>query len=356
VRADDLLRLPAAEGARRVVLRLLAEARSTSRRLADAGDAEALHDFRVALRRLRSTLRAWRPLLGRPVRGRLRRRLRALADATGAARDAEVQLASVRALAAHSGQPGGRGAAWLAARAEGVLAGGHADARREARRRFRRLEPKLRRALFRETAGENGGPAFAQAAAVLMREQADGLAAALARVRSRSHEVAAHRARIEAKRLRYLLEPLQGSRCAEVAEALEALKGLQDLLGEMHDLHLLAPALAAAARRDAASPVRRSLDPLEAARRDRLGALFAAFSKEWRPRGAARHLARLRHLAHRLAAGAPDGPDARAPGGRRRSRRRARGARGRPPQSSAGPQAGPPTPLARPGRRGDVAP
>ncbi|MBI2537627.1 MAG: CHAD domain-containing protein [Gemmatimonadetes bacterium] len=57
----DLLDLPAERGARLIARELLRRARSLSQRLGDAGDPGALHDFRVALRRLRSWTRAYRP-------------------------------------------------------------------------------------------------------------------------------------------------------------------------------------------------------------------------------------------------------------------------------------------------------
>ena len=45
----------------------------------EGGDTEALHDFRVALRRLRSTLRTYRPWLGDGARRKHVKRLRAVA-------------------------------------------------------------------------------------------------------------------------------------------------------------------------------------------------------------------------------------------------------------------------------------
>ena len=66
----SLRELPAREAARRLVRRQLETARAEAPRLHDAADAEALHDFRVALRRLRSLLRAWRKVLA-PLVGRV---------------------------------------------------------------------------------------------------------------------------------------------------------------------------------------------------------------------------------------------------------------------------------------------
>ena len=89
----DLLDRPAKESARLLALSFLQAATEARQRLEDARDREALHDFRVALRRLRSCLRAYGPHLRESVSKRRRRRLRDLAAATGASRDAEVHLA-----------------------------------------------------------------------------------------------------------------------------------------------------------------------------------------------------------------------------------------------------------------------
>jgi CHAD domain-containing protein len=79
------------ETARHLCLGLLEEAESALRRLERGEDEEALHDFRVALRRLRSVIRAYRPYLKGSARKKLRARLKALAASTNAARDLEVQ-------------------------------------------------------------------------------------------------------------------------------------------------------------------------------------------------------------------------------------------------------------------------
>ncbi len=57
------------------------------------GDADAVHDMRVATRRLRSTLRTFRPLLDQARTEPLRAELQWLAGLLGAVRDAEVMAA-----------------------------------------------------------------------------------------------------------------------------------------------------------------------------------------------------------------------------------------------------------------------
>src|SRR6266702_3511109 len=92
-REQELIDRSAEEGARVVALGLLSDADQAARALELQDDDEALHDFRVALRRLRSVLRAFRPWLAGTVRRKHEKRLKRLGRGTNAARDAEVQLA-----------------------------------------------------------------------------------------------------------------------------------------------------------------------------------------------------------------------------------------------------------------------
>ena len=89
---DDLLFRSDEEAARRLALKAVAAARAAERRLDDRTDPEALHDFRVAIRRLRSLLRAYRPQLESSVRKKDRSRLRKLQRTTGGGREADVAL------------------------------------------------------------------------------------------------------------------------------------------------------------------------------------------------------------------------------------------------------------------------
>ncbi len=228
---DSLLAAPAAEGVRARALELLEAARAARARLEDVDDGEAVHDLRVALRRLRSVLRAHAGLLGKKVK-KLRGQLGQIAGATGAARDAEVQLAWL------AKQPrAGR----LVTRVEQRRDEGYAEARATAGPAFDALEPRLRRALssYRVEVGRSGRTFGAELAELLV-PAARELGERLGSVRSPDDHDAVHRARIAGKRLRYLLEPLAD----RAPGALETLARLQDALGELHDAHVLAPLVA----------------------------------------------------------------------------------------------------------------
>src|ERR1700752_1484631 len=86
---SELLEQPVERAARDVALRLLERAEEERGRLSDGDDPEALHDFRVAVRRLRSWLKAFKQPLRGSVSGKHRGRLRRVAHATNAGRDAE---------------------------------------------------------------------------------------------------------------------------------------------------------------------------------------------------------------------------------------------------------------------------
>jgi CHAD domain-containing protein/CYTH domain-containing protein len=260
-RAPKLLDTAPEAAARIVALGALDEACSAAERLRDEADAEALHDFRVALRRFRSFLRGYRTLLEDSVTRRHRRALRDLAAETTVARDTEVQLEWLGGQTEQV-RPVHRAAlAWLVGRLEQRHREAYAGVRGETLRRFVEIEPKLRARLSRYVARlEEGTPrrTFASQAGELVRQAGEALHAGLAAVRSPADVEAAHEARILAKRLRYLLEPLRATDVGEQTTALvKHLKGLQDILGEVHDAHVLSQELASAQIESATDRVRR---------------------------------------------------------------------------------------------------
>ncbi|GEM_PF-1175743 len=246
---SDRLHGDAAAGAREVAAELLDTAAQAARRLT-AGERDAVHDFRVAVRRLHSWLQAWSPPL-HPGRRNLRR-MRRLARATDAARDAEVALDWIDRQRKGLAPDERVGARRLARRVEARRTRGLRRARRRVADRWPRLERRLRRRLARST--EPAGVEFGHAAGTLVLAQAERLERALESLHGPRRGRREHRARLRAKRLRYLLEPLGAQTpampvAAGVGRALADLKALQDLLGELQDLRVLAARLRAAARR-----------------------------------------------------------------------------------------------------------
>jgi len=258
---DDLLSRPAHEAVRRVALALLDDAVAAHAHLAAGDDPEALHDFRVALRRLRSCLRAYAEEFGGGVSRRLRRRLARLAAATGDSRDAEVHLAWLRDQGQTLTPRQRTGLHWLTARLEARKALSDEALRDEISRDFPRIERKLRGRLttYRTTVRLDGpvrAPSFAAVTGRLLLSLTDELARHLAAVHSAADQDEAHEARIAGKRVRYLLEPVadaeEGGR-----DALAALRELQEVLGDMHDAHVFAAEIVAASSDAAAEQARR---------------------------------------------------------------------------------------------------
>ena len=295
----DLLNLPAERGARLVARELLRRARSLSKRLGTSEVPEALHDFRVALRRVRSWMRAYRPYLGKAVPKRGRKALRQLAEATNAGRDAEVHLAWVQQASQGLGPEQLGGAAWLTGRLEERRDQAYRGAVRKTGTLFDRVEPALRSRLRRPA-----GPAvdrFGPVTATLLQAHAVAVQQRLDQIHGPADDPAIHAARIRAKRLRYLLEPLESYR-EEVAGLIRRLRGLQDLLGELHDLHVLTVELA---NPRAPAAARAGLAALEERATAREADLFATLRQEWQETDTGACFTGVRRLAHSLLADAP---------------------------------------------------
>jgi len=231
----DVLAQPAPVAAASIVLECLADTDRRLDGLDDADDGEALHDFRVALRRTRSALRAYREVLGPCFRKKDHRRLRDISRATNAGRDAEVQLAWLVAHRREVPRSERDGLNAVLRELRSTRRAGYAEGRSTLRARFRHASQRLRRHLERASAD---GPSLRAPFGALLAEHAAGLGALLRAVLSAADRDQLHQARIASKRLRYLLEPMVDS-LPEARGAIRELKGLQDLLGTQRDVDLV---------------------------------------------------------------------------------------------------------------------
>lgn len=211
-------RMPLAEAARRLIVARLADVRAQEAEvLVEAPAHEAVHDTRVAVRRLVAALR----LLGDGRLRALAKEVRALKDALGPVRDLHVQ------------------GAWLSSH-DPALARRHAERERgqlgrlhAAVRRFRRsVAPKLAAAtaeLDRE--GRFGGPKLRKRLRRELQRMDERTRAALDDFTPGT----IHRVRIAAKKLRYALELVRKA-VGPAGDALRLLESLQAKLGGLHDL------------------------------------------------------------------------------------------------------------------------
>ena len=239
----DLLLRNDEEAARRLALKALSAARAAERRLDDRSDPEALHDFRVAIRRLRSLLRAYRPQLGSSVRKKDRARLRKIQRTTGGGREADVALEWLTKQQRDLAPEYLTGLNWLSAK---LLARRRVCAQAlddEVRQAFKRTAEKLeeRLAIMRteqNLLADRPHATFARTLANLTEAHATDLLVQLGQIARMDDAEALHKARIMSKRLRYLLEPLR-SQVAEAQPVVKKTKRLQELLGDLNDIHVL---------------------------------------------------------------------------------------------------------------------
>jgi CHAD domain-containing protein len=198
-------------------------------------DVEAVHQARVAVRRLRSSLRAFGPYLDRAWVVELRSELKWLGRLLGGLRDAHVMQARLRARI--EGMPGG------AERAADVLA-----ALENRRRRTRREllvglgEPRyvdlLERLVdaYREPAVATIGvvPRGSALVQAVLVPPAGRLRTSVGHLGEDPEDEALHRVRIDAKGLRYAAEAV-APLARPMARLERAARRVQDVLGEHQD-------------------------------------------------------------------------------------------------------------------------
>jgi CHAD domain-containing protein/CYTH domain-containing protein len=241
----SLLATSAAEGARLLALDWLERVRSTRTALADAPtDPEALHALRVALTRLRATLRLFDPVLDGGLGRRGRRALRNANAALGPVRDRDVQDRQLEQLTAALDAEAQLGAQWLRDR---FAAQRPHRLHRALRTVAAQLDPafegwqhRLRHYVQPRVAGVplNDTPlaVFLVHAlhGAIERLQADADAA-----HGTTDAALVHSMRISVKRLRALLVPWLPD-LAEAGPLFEQATELQDTIGSARDAHLLA--------------------------------------------------------------------------------------------------------------------
>jgi CHAD domain-containing protein len=200
------------------------------------GDVHAIHQTRVATRRLREAIPV---VVGQGGAGRkLRRSVRRLTRALGPVRELDVALLTLEELGAAGEAP---------RRAIVCLRQSIADERR-------RLHAELVRRIDRSDLDKLQRKALAAARGKRPTVRDDRrIAAARARTARRAERLRAaidnaagmylpdrlHEVRIEVKKLRYALEVSRELTRSRATARIDALKRMQDLLGRMHDLEVL---------------------------------------------------------------------------------------------------------------------
>jgi CHAD domain-containing protein/CYTH domain-containing protein len=254
--SPELLDQPVERAARAVALKLLDTAAKQRQRLDDSSDEDALHDFRVSVRRLRSWLRALGQWLEDSTPKKALRRLEKAARVTSDSRDAEVHLAWLEEQRGALSVRQRRGLTWLEElireekkKSDEIVTTKGARSFDRAYKTFSRNLPVYRAQV--ESDGAERSRSFAAVIAGLLRDHAAALAECLTRVDAFEDDKGAHSARIAGKRLRYLLEPI-ADHVAGAPALVKELSALQDTFGDWHDVHVFSNTIVRASENAAA--------------------------------------------------------------------------------------------------------
>jgi CHAD domain-containing protein len=215
---------PAIEHVRTYFRAQLAELERTDPLIRSSEDPEAVHDFRVAIRRLRSALRTARVLFDSEWVDDLRAELRWLANEFSTLRDLDVLLGGLRRDAGREATP--------------VLKLLEAERRRARKRALRTLSSERYLVLLDRLAAAVDAPPT-RASELSLEDAVAREFRKLRRVAKKlgpkSTAEAVHNARIRAKRARYtaeLAEPVVGNRARRY---FTASKRFQDVVGAHQD-------------------------------------------------------------------------------------------------------------------------
>ena len=233
--------------AERVVLAAI-EARLGDLRDADllvrTGQPDGVHDVRVACRRLRSILAAFRTVLDRTATDPLRGELQWVGEQLSEVRDREVALASLRELVA--GQPPQLVPGPVAARLQQSALQEEAEGAARARAtlqdpRYLRLLDALHGLLAAPPRAERAGDPAEEVLRDALRRSARRLLVRMAdadRAAGEAEAAALHEVRKAAKRVRYTGEVALGTLGRRTRTLVDHAERVQDLLGEHRDTEL----------------------------------------------------------------------------------------------------------------------
>jgi len=204
--------------------------------LFDGEDAEAIHQARVATRRLRSDLRTFEPFLDERWATSLRGELRWLTAELGGVRDVDVMRARLREHAERLPPADADAARLVLCRLDGDREAAHATLMYSLRSpRYIHIRSELGAAAVHPELSPRAHKAGPGALARVVRGRWRKLQKGVGRLGPRPSDEALHAVRILAKRTRYATEavaPAFGKRARRFAKACEE---VQNVLGEQHD-------------------------------------------------------------------------------------------------------------------------
>jgi len=292
----QLRALTVPEAAEAVVRALAAVAYASSHRLA-RGQAKALHDNRVAIRRIRTLLRAYENFLPLELRSE-RTELTAIMRQTNALRDLEVhdgmltQILGRRRIGKQT-----RDAVFTIRKAvRNHLKSGRSADHVTAQALITSVRALLRK--FDESPIDTDGTLYSDMTASIVQRETNTIVKLSLSLERKGQVKRLHRARLSAKRLRYVVEPLPDS-IVGVRDGITRLKRLQTLFGDIRDTQTLQSVIIAASEHSESRPYHTSANlALSVARADE-DRLFATFLRR---RGGG-EITRLEHRLSRVVDG-----------------------------------------------------
>jgi CHAD domain-containing protein len=202
---------------------------------------DGVHQVRVACRRLRSILAAFRPVLDREATAHVRDELRWIGAEMAASRDAEVAVAHLRELVA--GQPPELVLGPVAARLQqedlrDVVAGGDEARRTLASTRYLQALDALAELVADPPLTERAAEPAAAVVDEVLAHTGTRLRHLVEAAEGSDDPAALHDVRKAAKRLRYTAEVAEPVLGAPVTELIGTLKEAQQVLGDRQDTFL----------------------------------------------------------------------------------------------------------------------
>jgi CHAD domain-containing protein len=209
---------------------LLNDAKTQAERLGNDEDSEALHDFRVSVRHLRSFLKSYESFIKGAKKHR--QRFSGVMTLTNAGRDNEVHLAWLNAHQIKADALEQNGILYLL---EQLSSSDHVNVDK-VKKQFAKAAEKLEQTFSKHL--EETEESFAVVTADVLQIYGKDLEALLATIEKSEDDAAIHDARIACKKLRYTLALLENK---EATALVKRLKKFQDTAGDLHDLQVLEP-------------------------------------------------------------------------------------------------------------------
>jgi CHAD domain-containing protein len=236
---------------RKLALRQLDRFMSLEPKVLRGDDPDAIHDLRVASRRLQQILDLLYPRPRPPEIRKLRRKIQRCRRTLGEVRNCDVQLQRVdRTLRS---KRTARRESWEAVRH--YLRQRRSESFQKAARKLGKVNPavfyvQLREHLALSTgvggfgrrsepASELGPEQFYERVAEALERVWHGIETQIAHSHRDSSAPVIHSVRIAAKRVRYLIEVIREFNVPGAARTLARLRALQQLLGDWHDLEVM---------------------------------------------------------------------------------------------------------------------